>query len=38
MEDKPFSQWNTEDAKQVLTDSPWVKQVTPQNVRDLESR
>jgi hypothetical protein len=33
--DKPFSQWNTEDAKQVLTDSPWVKQVTPQNVRDL---
>jgi hypothetical protein len=33
--DKPFSQWTTEDAKQVLTDSPWVKQVTPQNVRDL---
>jgi hypothetical protein len=24
-----------DDAKQVLTDSPWVKQVTPQNVRDL---
>jgi hypothetical protein len=33
--DKPYSQWTTEDAEQVLTDSPWVKQVTPQNVRDL---
>jgi len=33
--DKPVSQWDTEDAKQVLTDSPWVKQLTPQNVRDL---
>jgi hypothetical protein len=33
--DKPLSQWNVEDAKQVLTDSPWVKVVTPQNVRDL---
>jgi len=33
--DKPVAQWTTGDAKQVLTDSPWVKQVTPQNVRDL---
>jgi hypothetical protein len=33
--DKLISQWNEEDAKQVLTDSPWVKQITPQNVRDL---
>jgi hypothetical protein len=33
--DKPVSQWNAEDAKQVLTDSPWVKVVTPQNIRDL---
>jgi len=33
--DKPVSQWSVDDAKQVLTDSPWVKQVTPQNVRDL---
>src|SRR5580704_10668158 len=33
--DKPVSQWTADDGKQVLTDSPWVKQVTPQNVRDL---
>src|SRR5271155_6262152 len=33
--DKPLPQWNVEDAKQVLTDSPWVKVVTPQNIRDL---
>jgi hypothetical protein len=33
--DKPVSQWNAEDAKQVLVDSPWVKVVTPQNIRDL---
>jgi hypothetical protein len=33
--DKPVSQWTVDDGKQVLTDSPWVKQVTPQNVRDL---
>ena len=33
--DKPVSQWTADDAKQVLTDSPWVKQVIPQNVRDL---
>lgn len=33
--DKPIPQWNEEDAKQVLADSPWVKVVTPQNVRDL---
>jgi hypothetical protein len=33
--DKPVAQWSEGDAKQVLTDSPWVKQITPQNVRDL---
>jgi hypothetical protein len=33
--DKPIPQWNEEDAKQVLADSPWVKVVTPHNVRDL---
>lgn len=33
--DRPVAQWSADDAKQVLTDSPWVKQVTPQNVRDL---
>ncbi len=33
--DKPISQWSVDDARQVLTDSPWVKVVTPQNVRDL---
>ena len=33
--EKPIAQWSAEDAKQVLTDSPWVKIVTPQNVRDL---
>jgi hypothetical protein len=33
--DKPFSEWTEADARQILTDSPWVKRVTPQNVRDL---
>jgi hypothetical protein len=33
--DKPLSQWTADDAKQLLTDSPWVKKLTPQNVRDL---
>jgi hypothetical protein len=33
--DKPIAQWNQDDAKQLLTDSPWVKRITPQNVRDL---
>ena len=33
--DKPIPQWSEQDAKQVLADSPWVKVVTPQNVRDL---
>ena len=32
---KPVRQWDSEDAKQVLTDSPWTKSVTPQWVRDL---
>jgi hypothetical protein len=26
---KPLQQWNEEDAKQILADSPWVKKVTP---------
>jgi hypothetical protein len=34
-QDKPVPQWSQDDAKQLLTDSPWVKQITPQNVRDL---
>src|SRR5579863_3670090 len=32
---KPTDQWNDEDAKEVLAESPWVKHVTPQRVRDL---
>jgi len=32
---KPIAQWNEEDAKEVLADSPWVKHVTPQRLRDL---
>jgi hypothetical protein len=34
-QDKPIAQWSEDDAKQILTDSPWVKQLTPQNIRDL---
>lgn len=33
--DKPLAQWSEGDANRLLTDSPWVKQITPQNVRDL---
>jgi hypothetical protein len=33
--DKPVSAWDQQDGKQVLTDSPWVKLVMPQYVRDL---
>ena len=33
--DKPLSQWTVEDAKQLLTDSPWVKHVTPHWLADL---
>jgi hypothetical protein len=32
---KPMEQWTPEDAKQVLADSPWVKTVQLQIVRDL---
>lgn len=32
---KPMKDWDTEDARQVLTDSPWAKSVAPQWVRDL---
>jgi hypothetical protein len=33
--ERPISQWDQNDAKQVLTDSPWAKYVTPQQLRDL---
>jgi hypothetical protein len=33
--DRPIAQWNEQDGKQVLTDSPWVKFAVPQYVRDL---
>lgn len=33
--ERPIPQWDEKDAKQVLTDSPWVKHVTPQRLRDL---
>jgi hypothetical protein len=32
---KPMKQWDAEDARQVLNDSPWAKSVAPQWVRDL---
>src|SRR5579863_733353 len=32
---KPMEQWSQEDAKQLLADSPWVKSVQLQIVRDL---
>ena len=32
---KPVAQWTKEDAKEVLADSPWVKHVTPQRLRDM---
>jgi hypothetical protein len=32
---KPIPQWSPEDAKQVLANSPWVKFVMPDYVRDL---
>src|SRR5580658_7818140 len=32
---KPVSKWDAEDAKQVLADSPWVKQLTPRWLADL---
>ena len=32
---KPVAQWSKEDAKALLADSPWVKHVTPQRLRDL---
>ncbi len=33
--DRPIAQWDQEDAKQVLAESPWVKYATPQPVRSL---
>ena len=32
---KPVAQWTEADARHILTDSPWVKYVTPGIVRDL---
>jgi len=32
---KPVSQWDAQDAKAFLADSPWVKRVVPQRLRDL---
>jgi hypothetical protein len=32
---KPIAQWSEEDARALLEDSPWVKHVTPQRLRDL---
>jgi hypothetical protein len=32
---KPMKQWDSEDAKALLSDSPWAGRVTPQWVRDL---
>lgn len=33
--DRPIAQWDQQDGKQILTDSPWVKFAMPQYVRDL---
>jgi hypothetical protein len=33
--EKPIPQWDDQDAKQVLADSPWVKSVKLEKVRDL---
>src|SRR5580700_11188222 len=33
--DHPITQWDQEEAKQVLTNSPWVKFVMPEHIRDL---
>jgi hypothetical protein len=32
---KPMAQWNKDDARLLLADSPWVKHVIPQRLRDL---
>jgi hypothetical protein len=34
---KSLAQWSDADARQILTDSPWVKYVTPETVRDLSA-
>src|SRR5580658_10182535 len=33
--DKSIPQWDDQDAQQVLADSPWVKNIQPERVRDL---
>jgi hypothetical protein len=32
---KPIQKWGEEEAKQVLSDSPWVKYASPEEVRDM---
>jgi hypothetical protein len=32
---KPVAEWDADDAKQLLTESPWVKNATPERVRDM---
>jgi hypothetical protein len=32
---KPIAEWDENDAKLLLTDSPWVKNATPERVRDM---
>ncbi len=34
---KSIPQWDDQDAKQILADSPWVKTVQPERVRDLSA-
>ena len=33
--DKPIDRWDAQDARELLTHSPWAQSVTPQWVRDL---
>ena len=35
---KPIPQWNAEDARQILTSSPWVKNVIPVQLADLTAQ
>ena len=35
---KPIPQWNEEDARQILTSSPWVKNVIPVQLADLTAQ
>jgi hypothetical protein len=35
--EKSIPQWDDQDAKQILTESPWVKTIQPERVRDLSA-